>query len=105
MTTDMILIALVGLTLASYALSLVYVVGIVWRVELELDVAYKCLAFAVLFFGVAEVLDLVPRKDGSETWQLFTHGARFLAAILLFLGMYFMRDLVRKLDGEKPRRK
>lgn len=101
MNQDMLPLALVSLTLVTYAVSLVYVVGIVWRVELELDRSYKFFACAVAFLLLAELLDAFPKTGSQEWWALATRVTRFVSALFLFFGMYYMRDLVRRMDGEK----
>lgn len=82
-------------------LTLVFVVGIVWRVEAELDTAYKWYTLAVIFSGVAEVVEIIPGFSLFSWGELVSPAARLLAAVALFLGMYYMRDLVRRMDGEK----
>lgn len=84
--------------------SLVFVVGIVWRVEAELDIAYKCFSLAVVLFLVREILGVLPLVRQSVMGDLLVSGVHFLAALMLFLGMYFMRDLIRRMDGEKSMR-
>lgn len=101
MNQDTFLLGLVSLTLVAYAISLVYVIGIVWRVELELDRSYKFFAFAIVFLLLAELLEAFPKTGSFEWWALATHVTRFVTALFLFFGMYSMRDLVRKMDGEK----
>lgn len=101
MNQETLLLGLVSLTLVSYALSLVYVVGIVWRVELQLDRSYKFFAFAVAFLLFGEIIDVYPKTGDLEWWMLALKVTRFVAALLLFFGMHYMRDLVRKIDGEK----
>lgn len=96
--TELFLRLLTGIALL---LTLVFVVGIVWRVEAELDTAYKWYTLAVIFSGVAELMEMVPNLADVTWGALVSPAARFLAALALFLGMYFMRDLVRRMDGEK----
>ncbi len=101
MNESTLLLVLLGFTLALYLVSFVYVVGIVWRVELELDLSYKFFSIAVLFFFLAELFDALPRANHFLHFPVILQGTRFLAALMLFLGMYAMRDLIRKMDGEK----
>ncbi|MEP7162155.1 MAG: hypothetical protein ABI747_00100 [Candidatus Moraniibacteriota bacterium] len=101
MNENIILIVLIALTLAAYFFSLVYVVGIVWRVEMELDISYKFFSATVVFLVLSEILDLLPSVHASLWGGELLHATRFLSAITLFFGMYFMRDLIRKMDGEK----
>lgn len=101
MNTDFLLFFLAFLTVASLFLSLVFVIGIVWRVELELDLSFKFLAFAVMLLLLAEVLDLLPVTRYADWWQFALPVTKFLIAMNLLLGIFFMRDLIRRLDGEK----
>lgn len=102
MNTDILLIFLAFLTIASLFLSLVFVIGIVWRVEMELDLSFKFLAFAVIFLLMAEVLDILPVTRFASWWQLALPVVKFFIAVNLLLGLFFMRDLIRRMDGEKP---
>lgn len=81
--------------------ALVMVIGIVWRVEAELDRAYKWFSLSVVFFLASEILEVVPSLYTLVWGGVALSSARFLAAVALVLGMYFMRDLVRRMDGEK----
>lgn len=93
------------LSLLTLLAALVFVVGIVWRVEAELDTAYKWFTLAVLFLLVSELIEVLPGLHAEVWGSTAILTARFLAAATLFLGMYFMRDLVRRMDGEKSERK
>ncbi len=101
MNMDTLLFSLAAFTIASYGVSLVYTVGIVWRVEMELDLAYKFLATAVFFLLAAEILNVVPSVHAVTFWTVVLWTTKFLAALCLFFGMFFMRDLIQKMDGEK----
>ncbi len=81
-------------------LSLIYIAGIVWRVEMELDIAYKLFFVAVVFLVLAEVIE----KFFSETAVYVAVAAvlKVIFAVLLLSGVVTMRDLIRKMDGEKP---
>lgn len=84
-----------------FLVTLVFVIGIVWRVEAELDTAYKWFTLTVIFLGLGELVELLPGLLVVTWGGLVGVAARFLAALTLFLGMYYMRDLVRRMDGEK----
>lgn len=81
--------------------TLVFVVGIVWRVGAELDRAYKCFALAVITQIFRELLLAAPAMHVHPLGGVILAGVEFFSALMLFLGMYFMRDLIRRLDGEK----
>ena len=101
MNTDFLMLFLSFLTVASLFLSLVFVIGIVWRVEMELDLSFKFFSFAVIFLLVAEVLDLMPVTHVASWWQLALPVVKLCIAANLLLGLFFMRDLIRRIDGEK----
>ncbi len=90
-----------GATWIILLVALVFVIGIVWRVEAELDTAYKYLSFAVVFYLLNEILVVLPVIRELVLGDVFIALVRFLSALMLFLGMYFMRDLIRRMDGEK----
>lgn len=104
MTVNFTLVTLVAdlTTLFLLFLSLVFTAGIVWRVEKELDISYK-------FFLVSLVVLLLSESLGkffSET-ELFATIAAVLKVVfggLLLAGIWTMRDIVRKLDGEKDKK-
>jgi len=81
-------------------LSIVYTVGIVWRVEKELDTSYKFFAFSILFFFIAELSGLYYTEHSFGPIIEKISMASF--AFLFLIGTLYMRDIVRKLDGEKP---
>lgn len=99
--TDFLLLFLSFLTVTSLLLSLVFVVGIVWRVEMELDLAFKFFSIAVIFLLAAEILDLLPMTRLASWWQWALPVVRLCIATNLLLGLFFMRDLIRRMDGEK----
>ncbi len=101
MNTDFLFLFVSFLTVTSLLLSLVFVIGIVWRVELELDLSFKFLSLAVVFLLVAEILDLLPSTQSEPWWQFALPVVRLLVATNLLLGLFFMRDLIRRMDGEK----
>jgi hypothetical protein len=104
MNSDLPLLFLSFVTIASLIISLVFVVGIVWRVEMELDLSYKFQAAAVSLLIIAEILDLFPMSRLDVGWSYVLPILKLLIAGNLLLGLFFMRDLIRRLDGEKQSR-
>lgn len=101
---NMTLVTLVAdlTTLFFLFLALVFTAGIVWRVERELDISYKFFLGALVVILLAESLG----KFFSET-ELFATISSVLKAVfglLLLAGVWTMRDIVRKLDGEKDKK-
>lgn len=102
MNTDFLFLFISFLTVTSLILSLIFVVGIVWRVEMELDLSFKFLACAITLLLVAEVFDFLPVTHLASWWQFAIPVVRLFIAVNLLLGLFFMRDLIRRMDGEKP---
>ena len=96
----MIQIILECIVLAAALLSVVLTFGIVWRVEGELDIAYKLFLSAIIFFTLGELAGLLGFDNGLYI--------KIIDAIskVLFIGFFLggviaMRDLIQKMDGEK----
>ena len=92
------------MTIGSLFLAIIYTAGVVWRVELELDISYKFFLAAVIFLVLAEVLDLYYSVDNNLQFALTVKILRMLFALGFFSGVLFMRDIVRKVDGEKEKK-
>lgn len=92
-------IFLEGIYLASLFLSTVYVIGVVWRVEGELDLSYKFLTVSITTLLCSEVIHVFSPIFFEQATVLgdvlrVIFGCTFLTSIFL------MRDVVRKEDGE-----
>lgn len=99
MNTSLVVLCANGATLLLLFLALVFTAGIVWRVEKELDVSYKFFLAALFVLLLSESIG----KLFSET-ERFVMIAALLKAVfagLLLAGVWTMRDLIRRLDGEK----
>lgn len=98
---NMMFMALVAdlLTLFFLFLSLVFTVGIVWRVERKLDVSYKFFLAALVLLLLAESLGSFYAESGI--FMVVSSMLKALFGFLLLLGVWTMRDIVRDLDGEK----
>ncbi len=80
-------------------LILVFSVGIVWRVEKELDLSYKCFVIAAGCLTLAEIIGFY--ADPAFNIIALSKGLRLVGAGFLLASVFLMRDLLRKLDGEK----
>jgi len=87
-------------TLVLYFFVLLFAIGIVWRVEHELDWSYKFFVIATLALMLSEVLDLYFVGQDS-LFVLIAKSLRLGGAIAFLLSILLMRDIVRKLDHEK----
>jgi hypothetical protein len=81
-------------------LAIVFGFGVVWRVEKKLDIAFKLFLAAVIAFFVGEFSGLfyIP-KTGPLIY--IAPAAKILFALLLLAGMVEMRNMIRRIDGEK----
>jgi hypothetical protein len=90
-----------AVTIGSLLLAIIYTAGVVWRVEKELDIAYKFFLAAVIFLLLAEIVDLYYVVDNSLKIALIVKILRTLFGLGFLAGVLFMRDIARKADGEK----
>jgi len=86
--------------LAAALLSVVFTFGIVWRVEGELDIAYKLFLAAIIFFTLGELAGLLGFDNGLYI-QIINAISKVLFIGFFLAGVLAMRDLIRKMDGEK----
>ena len=99
-TMDTVFFGMDLMTVALFLLILIFSIGIVWRVEKELDWSYKFFVVAAMSIMLADVLGLYSVDQGS--WVVFFgKGLRFIGALMFLVSILLMRDIVRKLDHEK----
>lgn len=100
METQLLFLALDGGTILLLLFVLLFAVGVVWRVENKMDIAYKCFVGAVICLAGSEVWAL----SASEDMLSFVLGKilRLLGAALFLASILLMRSIVRVLDHEKP---
>ena len=93
-------IELVGnfISLIMIAFSLVFTLGIIWRVEMKLDMAYKVFFCGLVFLFISKLMDFFVK---SELFLIVSQMFDVLFSALLLLGIWLMRDLMRDIDGEK----
>jgi len=80
--------------------SVVYTFGVVWRVEKKLDISYKLLLVALLFFVAGEILDIF-NFGNRFLFSILSSAARIAFAFFFLFGILEMRSLIRKMDGER----
>ncbi|MBI2439170.1 MAG: hypothetical protein HYV45_01010 [Candidatus Moranbacteria bacterium] len=102
-TVKILFIGMDSVTIAIFMLILVFSIGIVWRVEKELDLSYKFFVLAAGCLTLAEILGFYAHPPFELV--AFDKGLRLGGAIFLLVSVFLMRDLIRKLDGEKEPRK
>lgn len=90
-------------TVGVLAFALLFAIGVIWRVEMELDASYKFFGWALFLLILSEVGALVPSYRTGMVFEVSVAFVRLLAALFFLVGVLLMRDIVRKLDGEtKP---
>jgi len=90
-----------AITIAALLLAIIFTAGIVWRTEKELDASYKFFLAGIVLLLIAEVADLYYAIDKQIVIALSIKVLRALFAVCFLIGTLLMRDIVRKLDGEK----
>ncbi|MDP2838192.1 MAG: hypothetical protein Q8O53_02870 [Candidatus Moranbacteria bacterium] len=100
MNMDILFFGVDALTITLFLLVLLFSVGIVWRVEKELDWSYKFFVVAAMSVMLADIVGLYYAGQGS-TAILLGKGLRLVGAVTFLMSVLFMRDIVRKLDHEK----
>lgn len=97
---DMIFFGIDVATILLFLLVLVFSLGIVWRVEKELDWSYKFFVIAATSILLADVLGLSAAEQNMTT-IILGKLLRFVGAVAFLVSILVMRDIVRKLDHEK----
>jgi len=89
-----------AIILAASLLAIIFGFGVVWRVEKKLDVSFKLFLAAVIAFFAGEVMGLfyIP---GTSFLVYAAPAAKILFALLFLAGMAEMRNMIRRIDGEK----
>ena len=98
---EKIFLSVDAITIATLFLSVVFTAGVVWRVEKKLDISYKFFLTAIIFLLAAEIMDLYYGVDNQLEITLVVKILRMIFAVLFLIGVLFMRDIVRGLDGEE----
>ena len=96
---NIILVGMDSMTAVIFMFILVFSVGIVWRVEKELDLSYKFFVIAAGCLTLAELIGFYANPDFDVA--ALSRSFRLGGAIFLLVSVLLMRDLLRKLDGEK----
>jgi hypothetical protein len=88
----------------SLLFSIVFTAGVVWRVEMRLDVSYKFYLAGIVCFLLAEIVDLWYVPETREIAVLISHVLRALFSLLFLAGILSMRRIVRDMDGERRKK-
>lgn len=99
MTLATLVIVFDAISLLLLFFAIVFTAGIVWRAEQELDISYKLFLVSLVFLLASELIG----KIFSDTvlFVFLSSILKLLFAVFLLGGIWTMRDILRKLDGEK----
>jgi len=97
---EQIFFGLNAVSISAILLSIVFTAGVVWRVEKKLDISYKFFLAAIVFIFFAEILDLYYAIDNAQGIALAVKILRMLFSISFLVGVIFMRNIIRQMDGE-----
>jgi hypothetical protein len=100
MTSALAEIIINCLIVASAVLAVIFTIGIVWRVEKELDTSYKLFAISIISFTINEVLSIF-QFEGRIFVSMAILAFKLIFAICFLAGIIIMRDILRQMDGEK----
>lgn len=91
-----LIVQIISVILISF--SLVFTLGIIWRVEMKLDKAYKFFFGALLCLFLIKIMDVFIK---GEIFSLIYQFLNLLFYILLSWGIWLVRDLIMDIDGER----
>jgi len=89
-----------AIILAASLGAIVFSFGVVWRVEEKLDIAFKLFLGAIVAFFIGEAAGLFYISKTSVLVYA-APAAKILFALLFLAGMAQMRNMIRRIDGEK----
>jgi len=91
-----------GIILAASLLAIIFTSGVVWRVEKKLDISYKLLLVSILAFTASEIISF--SNPLNDYWiSLAENIMKMLFAVFFLWGVWTMRNMIRCIDGEKPK--
>jgi len=104
MKTESIFFIVNFITIGALFLSIIYTAGIVWRVEMKLDISYKFFLLAIIFLTAAEIFGFYPAENNLY-FTLALKILQMLFTICFLFGVFLMRNITRELDGEIKKNK
>jgi len=100
MKIEMIEIIMNSIAIGAALLSVVFALGVVWRVEKELDISFKFFSLSIISFLVGEIVSFF-QIEGKFSTEFISVLFKLIFTIFFLMGILAMRDLLRKMDGEK----
>ncbi|HWQ60493.1 MAG TPA: hypothetical protein VN420_05125 [Candidatus Fimivivens sp.] len=90
--------------IVSLLLSIVFTAGVVWRVEMRLDVSYKWFLSGIVCLLLAEIANFWYVPETREIAVLVSDALRALFSLFFLAGILSMRQIVRDMDGERRKK-
>lgn len=90
-----------AIVLIASLLAIIFTFGVVWRVEKKMDLSYKLFLISILSFTASEIVPFL-NPLGDFWLTLAADLFKMLFALLFLAGVWMMRNMIRRLDGEKP---
>lgn len=78
----------------------IYCAGVVWRVEKKLDISFKLLLSALIFFLSAEILDLFSVQN-PKVIPIIVRSLKLAFSLFFLFGILETRSMIKKMDGEE----
>jgi hypothetical protein len=100
MNFSLFMILIDSLVIIGALLSIIYTLGVVWRVEKKLDTSYKFFLVAIIAFTASEVFAIYSTVRPG-TIQVIALTCKAVFVIFFLMGILEMRKIVRNIDGEK----
>jgi hypothetical protein len=89
-----------GIIIMGALFSIIYTTGVVWRVEKKLDLAYKLFLLAIISFTASEIVIFFEFSRPALS-SVLSICLRVAFVVFFLAGTLEMRNMIRRLDGEK----
>lgn len=96
MNNSMIMAIVEGGIIGASLLAIVFTFGVVWRVEKKLDTSFKLLLISITCFLFSEISLLSSHPSIAYLSLAF----KVLFVIFFLAGIFEIRQLIKKIDGE-----
>ncbi len=81
--------------------SVVYLFGVVWRVEKKLDISYKLILGSMIAFAISETFRFIDLGNPA-LMELLNLTFKVIFILLFLLGVLEVRKMLRQMDEELP---
>lgn len=81
--------------------AVIYGLGVVWRVELKLDITFKYFLAGIVFFFMMALVEVLNHFFSSAILAAMPMVFEVVFSVLFLAAILTMRKIIRKMDGEK----